>query len=69
MSLLALGGDCTIHGPRSPRVQDESGECRVLQADRCLLYGSGALGDDVSLQCSGRYVRTPLGAVMDVLTK
>lgn len=59
MSVFASGGNCKIHGPRSLRVQDELGECWVLQADRCLLHGSGALGDDVSLQCGGRYVRTP----------
>lgn len=60
MSVFALGGNCKIHGPGSLRVQDELGECRVLQADRCLLHGSGALGDDVPLQCGGRYVRTPI---------
>lgn len=60
MFVFALGGNGKIYGPRSPGVQDELGECRVLQADRCLLHGSGALGNDISLQCSGRYVWTPV---------
>lgn len=50
----SLGGNGEIHGSRGPRVQDESGERGVLQADGCLLHGPGALGDDVSLQRSGR---------------
>ena len=54
MFVFALGGNCEIYGPRSPRVQDELGERGVLQADGCLLHGAGALGNDVSLQCSGR---------------
>lgn len=53
---ILKGRNCKIHGPRSSRIQDEFGKCGVLQADRCLLHGSGTLGNDIPLQCSGRYV-------------
>lgn len=59
---ILKGGDSKIHGPRSSRIQDESGKRGVLQADRCLLHGSGTLGNDIPLQCGGRYV-LGLGAV------
>lgn len=46
---LCSGGHGEVHGPRAAGVQTEPGEHRVLQAGRCLLHGSGAVGDHIQM--------------------
>lgn len=47
--LCSPGWHGTLHGPRGSGGPAESGEHRVLQTDRHLLHGPGAVGDDVQM--------------------
>lgn len=47
---FVTGGNSQVHGSRGPGVQNQPGKHWVFQAGRCLLHGSGTVGDHLQVR-------------------